>query len=84
MSQNYPNPFNPNSTVDYKIPERSIIRVSVFDISGKEVKTLINKDQLPGRYSVIIDGSLFPSGIYFYSLYSNEILIETKKCILLK
>jgi Secretion system C-terminal sorting domain len=88
LNQNYPNPFNPTTTIKYSIPNESSnmyrnITVTVFDILGREIKTLVNKKQIAGNYSINFDASNFPSGVYYYQL-SLDNFIETKKMILLK
>jgi hypothetical protein len=91
LSQNYPNPFNPSTTIKYSIP-RSIRRgehsvsqttLKVFDILGREVATLVNKQQKAGNYEVIFDASNLSSGVYFYRLQSGS-FVETKKIVLLR
>ncbi len=83
LNQNYPNPFNPITKIKFEIPKLSNVKLTVFDILGKEIKTLINKNLKPGVYESDWDGSNFPSGIYFYSLKTSD-FIETKRMILLK
>jgi len=92
LAQNYPNPFNPSTTISYSIPkfvdERhashlQIITLKIYDILGKEVATLVNKEQTPGNYSVKFDATNLASGLYIYKLQSGS-FIESKKMILLK
>jgi outer membrane protein assembly factor BamB len=83
LFQNYPNPFNPNTKIEFKIPEIEIVRLKVFDILGREVTTLINKQMQPGNYTIDFDASELASGIYFYTLNVGENVL-TKKMILLK
>jgi len=84
LNQNYPNPFNPSTTISYKIQKSGLIQLKLFDIAGKEITSLIDQQQSPGEYKVLFDASAYPSGIYFYSLYSNGILLDSKKCLLIK
>jgi hypothetical protein len=84
LSQNYPNPFNPSTIISYQVESYKVIKLVVYDILGKEVAILVNEKQSPGTYEVTWDGSNYPSGIYFYSLFADGNLIETKKMILLK
>jgi photosystem II stability/assembly factor-like uncharacterized protein len=84
LYQNYPNPFNPISSIKYKVSRRADLKIIVFDITGKEIITLINKKQSSGIYEVKFDGSNLPSGIYFYSLFADGIRVDTKKAILIK
>lgn len=84
LSQNYPNPFNPSTNIKYQIANNSFISLKIYDILGKEVTTLVNENLKPGEYETTFDGINLPSGIYFYSVYSDGKLINTKKMILLK
>ncbi|MBI5404275.1 MAG: T9SS type A sorting domain-containing protein [Ignavibacteriae bacterium] len=84
LSQNYPNPFNPTTTISYKVKSYKVIKLSVFNILGKVLSTLVNEKQSPGTYEVTWDGSSYPSGVYFYSLYTDGQRIETKKMLLIK
>ena len=88
LFQNYPNPFNPSTTIKYSIPSvethnHASVQLVVYDILGKEVATLVNKEQQPGSYEVKFNASDLPSGIYFYKI-SDGSFIETKKMLLLK
>ncbi|MFC2084189.1 CotH kinase family protein [Bacteroidota bacterium] len=94
LEQNYPNPFNPTTIITYTIPtsvspyrnsRRDGISVvlKVFDILGREIAVLVNKEQSPGRYKIEFDGSNLPSGVYFYCLQTGN-YIETKKMTLLR
>ncbi len=92
LSQNYPNPFNPSTTIKYQIPlnvnrESSIVRLRVYDLLGREIATLVNKNQKAGNYKVLFNASSIngglASGIYFYRLTSGS-FTATKKLILLK
>ena len=88
LAQNYPNPFNPSTTIQYTIPaspKRNAIFVSlsVFNMLGKKVATLVNEDKMPGNYEVNFDASDLASGLYFYKLTVGQNTI-TKKMILLQ
>jgi hypothetical protein len=83
LSQNYPNPFNPMTKIKFDIPSSLSTKITVYDILGKEVKTLVNDKLNPGTYEVDFDGSNLPSGVYFYKL-ETEAFTETKKMILIK
>ena len=65
LSQNYPNPFNPVTTIEYTIPQSRFVSLKVYDILGREVKTLVRQQKLPGTYKVQFNGSELASGIYF-------------------
>jgi hypothetical protein len=66
MAQNYPNPFNPVTTISYSLPVSGDVQLKVFDITGREVATLVNTRQNAGSYAVAWDGSASASGIYLY------------------
>jgi len=83
VSQNYPNPFNPVTKIKYHLPKNSEVILKVFDMSGKEVATLVNKKQTAGTYEVTFDGTRLSSGTYFYRLQAGE-FIETKRMMLIK
>lgn len=83
IGQNYPNPFNPATTVDFSVPAEGNIKIVLYDYLGKEVKTIINNNYLPGRYSVTISGDGLASGVYFYKLESIN-FSQTKKMLLIK
>jgi len=84
LSQNYPNPFNPKTVISYELRITSDAELKVFDVLGNEVAELVNEKQNAGSFSVEFDGSGFASGIYFYSLYVDENLFDSKRMILLK
>ena len=83
LSQNYPNPFNPSTKIKYQIPETEKVTLKVFDILGKEVATLVDREMRAGKYEVDLNGNSLTSGIYFYQLRTGN-FVETKKMILLK
>ena len=83
LSQNYPNPFNPSTKIRYQLPENGRVKLTVFDIKGVEVATIINGVQNAGEYSVDFDGSRMTSGVYFYKLETDG-LVDTKKMLLIK
>ena len=83
LGQNYPNPFNPETKIDFSIPQNNLVTIKVYDVTGKEVMTLVNKQMTKGSYTVTFDGKAFNSGVYFYKLTSGN-YSETKKMILVK
>jgi len=90
LSQNYPNPFNPSTTIKYSIPNvvssfnSSVnVKLIVYDILGREIAALVNKQQSVGNYEVIFNASNLPSGTYFYQLTAGT-FIQTKKMLLIK
>jgi len=84
LFQNYPNPFNANSNIKYKISKSSNIKVEIMNILGRNIITLVNEKQNPGTYEVRFDGESLCSGVYFYSLYADGIIIDTKRALLIK
>ena len=82
LEQNYPNPFNPNTDIKYRISEPGLVTLKVYNELGEEVSTLVNEYQQPGTYITNFSTQI-PSGIYFYQLRLNSIII-TKKAVLLK
>lgn len=83
LSQNYPNPFNPSTSINFDIPEVGNVSLKLFDLSGKEVGTIINEVKTAGYYTVNYNASSLPSGMYFYTLQSNN-FSATKKMMLIK
>jgi photosystem II stability/assembly factor-like uncharacterized protein len=72
LSQNYPNPFNPVTNIDYMINDNSNVSIKIYDMTGREVRTLVNSFQSAGTYSVRFDAMNISSGIYFYVLRVNS------------
>lgn len=87
LSQNYPNPFNPTTKINYELPKDSKVNLTVFDILGREILTLVNHDQKAGYYTVTADSKNLASGTYFYRLIAksngNEFM-KTKKMSVIK
>ena len=83
LSQNYPNPFNPTTKIKFDIPKSSFVKMIVYNSLGKEVSILVNEKLSAGSYEVNWDGSIYPNGVYFYTLLSGDFK-ETKKMLLLK
>ena len=88
LAQNYPNPFNPVTSIRYQIPQKATVKLEVFDVLGRKVQTLVNKEHVPGSYVVEWDGKTshgisVSTGVYFYSLTVGDRLM-TKKMVLLK
>lgn len=83
LSQNFPNPFNPVTTIVYTIPSESLVQLQVFDILGREIKTLVNEEKPAGRFSVSFDASRLASGVYFYRIVAGD-YVSTKKMLLVK
>ncbi|MFZ4591308.1 MAG: alpha/beta fold hydrolase [Ignavibacteria bacterium] len=86
LFQNYPNPFNPVTNIKFSIPEKysgSNVKLTVYDIKGQEIKTLINENLSAGVYQSRFDGISLSSGVYFYTLTVKDFK-ETKRLLLVK
>jgi hypothetical protein len=83
LSQNYPNPFNPATMINFSIPVNSFVKLSVYDILGREIQQLVNNDLTPGSYSVDFNATALTSGVYFYTLTTNG-FTDTKRMLLVK
>jgi hypothetical protein len=83
LEQNYPNPFNPSTTIEFTIPNKGNYILSVYNILGQQVKTLIEGEFEPGYYKTDFIASQFASGIYIYRLNGNGVNIS-KKMLLVK
>ena len=83
LTQNYPNPFNPTTMIKFSIPKTSLVKLVVYDILGREVRTLVNEQKMPGYYDISFDASMFASGVYFYKLEAGT-FTDVKKMVLIK
>jgi hypothetical protein len=83
LSQNYPNPFNPSTTILYSIPRSGNVVLKIYNLLGQEVQTLVNQYQPVGNYRVTFDAGSLTSGVYFYSIRSDN-FIQVKKMLLVK
>jgi len=83
LSQNYPNPFNPGTAIEFSLPVNSNVTLTIYNLLGQVVTTLVNEDKPAGAYSVEFNATNLPSGIYFYKLEAGT-FIQTKKMVLLK
>ncbi len=83
LDQNYPNPFNPSTTIKYSIPEDGFVKLSVYNMLGEEVSTLVNGNQEAGRYELSFNASELSSGVYVYRLEAPN-YTSSKKLILLR
>ena len=95
LQQNYPNPFNPTTSFEFHlpagqagVPSSSFVRVSVFDMLGREVATLVNGDRAPGKYLMHWDASVMPSGVYYYKMTARgekgESFSQTRRMVVVK
>ena len=88
LGNNYPNPFNPSTTIDYSVAEPGLVNLSIFDISGRLVKTLVSDNKNVGLYTAtwngLTDSGVSASaGMYFYTIEAGD-FVETKKMLLAK
>ncbi len=83
LYQNYPNPFNPVTKINYELPADGMVTIKVYDIIGREVKTLVNNFKTKGRYEVMFDASNLSSGLYIYEIKSGDYK-ASKKMTLIK
>src|SRR3990172_7709691 len=83
LNQNYPNPFNPNTSISFHLSKYGLTKLLIHDITGREITSLFNSEMQPGYYEINWDASNYPSGIYFYTLYSSG-FTDSRKMILTK
>jgi fibronectin type 3 domain-containing protein len=83
ISQNYPNPFNPSTKIKFALPETALTKIIIYDLIGRKIQTLVNKELQAGYHTINIDAKNLPSGVYFYRIQSRD-FIQTKKMILMK
>ncbi len=83
LSQNYPNPFNNSTVVQYEISVSGLVTIKIYDVLGREIKTLVNDIIKTGKYSIKFNADNLPSGVYFCRLKSGN-YVQTRKMILLK
>ena len=90
LFQNYPNPFNPKTTIEYEVPEKANVTIKIYDILGREIKTLVNNEEkVRWKYEVEFDATNIASGVYFYRIQIHPVsgagsFTETKKMVVLK
>ncbi|MEE8573299.1 MAG: T9SS type A sorting domain-containing protein [Gemmatimonadota bacterium] len=83
FGQNFPNPFNPVTTIGYSLATAAHVTIKVYDVSGREVRSLVDADMEPGNYSETLDGAGLAGGVYFARMTAGD-YTETKKLVLLK
>ncbi len=83
LEQNYPNPFNPSTTIAYDITKRSRVTLTLYDVLGKKIETLVDNEESPGHHEVLLDASRLSSGIYFYQIRAGT-FVQTRKLVEIK
>ena len=83
LEQNYPNPFNPATTISYLLRSRERVKISIFNLLGHQIATLVDEIQNAGSHSIVWNASTVPSGVYFYRIRAGN-FIESKKLTLMK
>ena len=91
LDQNYPNPFNPTTTIQFTLPEASRVTLKLFDILGRELVTLVDKEMEKGVHKVLFDAKDFASGVYFYRIQAEsensdarQAFVQSRKLIFIK
>jgi hypothetical protein len=89
LYQNYPNPFKNQTTISYQLMSNTKVSIKIYNISGQEIRTLVNKNQAEGKHSVFWDGTIdsgktVPTGVYFYNMKYGDTYSGFKKVILMK
>ncbi|RKY97424.1 MAG: hypothetical protein DRQ13_04695 [Ignavibacteriae bacterium] len=83
LFQNYPNPFNPSTQIRYALPEAAMVKLALFDVLGRKIKTLLDEEKQAGYHTFRLDGGNLASGVYIYRLQAGD-FISTKKMLLMK
>ena len=83
LRPNYPNPFNPSTTIEYTLPKDDIVTMKIYNLLGKEIRTLVNERQSAGAHSIVFEAGELPSGLYLYSIQTGD-FVETRKMLLVR
>jgi len=83
LEQNYPNPFNPVTTIGYKLPINTFVSIKIYDLTGKQLLTLVNENKNAGTHEVNFNASGFSSGVYFYMIKAGN-FTQARKLVFLK
>ncbi|MEO8665021.1 MAG: T9SS type A sorting domain-containing protein, partial [Ignavibacteria bacterium] len=83
LENNYPNPFNPSTIIKFDVAKLQNVKIIVYDISGREVAILLNRQLQPGSYQATFDGSNYSSGVYYYRMETSD-FVMTRKMVLVK
>lgn len=84
LDQNYPNPFNSSTVINFEIPRSTRVEIVLFDVVGQKVQTLVNDELNSGRYNLTLNSDNLASGVYFYTMFADGKIIETKTMALIK
>ncbi len=84
LEQNYPNPFNPMTTIPFSLSERSTVVIKLYDILGRNVKTLLNEKRPAGNHTITLNATNLASGVYFYRMVAGKKFVKIRKMIVLK
>ena len=82
LEQNYPNPFNPTTKIQFNLPLQGVVSVTIYDILGREVTTLVNQELSAGTHTFSWDASRYSSGIYIYRLVTPNAVISNKMTLI--
>ncbi|HQY20202.1 MAG TPA: T9SS type A sorting domain-containing protein [Ignavibacteria bacterium] len=83
LHQNFPNPFNPSTVIKYDLPKEGFVKIKIYDLTGREIRSLVNEVKQAGSYSTVFNGANLSSGVYFYKL-ETENFRQIKRMVLLK
>jgi hypothetical protein len=83
LYQNFPNPFNPSTTINFDIVKAGNVKIVLYDVLGREVKTIVNENTEPGRFKIVFNADNLASGLYFYKITSND-FTDVKKMLVVK
>jgi len=83
LKQNFPNPFNPETSIEYEIPQPGFVRLAVYDVMGKEIARLANGGHMAGRHRVMFNAEGLSSGVYFYRIIAEDVVL-TRSMVLLR
>ncbi len=83
MEQNYPNPFNPSTNISYRVPENSVVEITLYDMLGRKLSTLLKDRKAAGSYQITVDMSSYASGVYLYRMKAGS-FIQTRRLTLIK
>ena len=83
LAQNYPNPLSKSTSIEYTVPKETVVSIKVYDISGRELRSLVHENQIEGHYKIEFDRKGLSDGTYYYRMATNG-YVETKKLVLRK